>query len=79
MMTGSSMAAAHTSGLAALLWSVRPWMSADQVAQIMISSADDVYTWGWDERTGAGRINAHTALLYAMWAIHLPVITRTGN
>jgi len=60
--TGTSMAAAFTSGLAALVWSRYPEYSHDQVKSLLQSSSDDLGPPGWDEHFGHGRINALKAL-----------------
>jgi serine protease len=61
-MTGTSMAAPHVSGLAALIWSLSPDLTQDQVRDLIQSSADDLGSTGWDEEYGYGRINAARAL-----------------
>ena len=61
--SGTSMATPHVSGLAALIWSLQPDLTAGQVAQVITSTARDVYTPGWDQRSGWGRIDAATAVL----------------
>jgi hypothetical protein len=63
--SGTSMAAPHVSGLAALMWSARPSLTASQVTAIITGTAmdanGDVYR-GWDEYLGWGRIEAGRAL-----------------
>jgi len=60
-LSGTSMAAPHVSGLAALIWSFDPTLSADGLTRVITSTARDVHTFGWDERTGWGRIDAQAA------------------
>ncbi len=63
---GTSMAAAHVSGLAALIRGVKPALTPDQIMNVIRYSADDVngsaYT-GKDEQLGYGRINMEKALV----------------
>ncbi|HZK66065.1 MAG TPA: S8 family peptidase, partial [Chloroflexota bacterium] len=61
--SGTSDAAPHVSGLAALIWSVNPGLSPAQVKKIIQDTADDLGTPGNDEYYGTGRINAYKALL----------------
>lgn len=61
----TAQAAAHVSGLAALLLSINPGLQPDDVRGLLQSSADDVGAPGRDAETGAGRINAARAVLYA--------------
>ncbi len=61
--SGTSMAAPHAAGLAALIWSARPDLSNDQVAQAISRTALDLGAPGWDEFYGWGRIDAYRALL----------------
>jgi thermitase len=60
--SGTSMAAPHVSGLAALLWSVSPSLTKDQVRDFIQDNAVDLGTPGWDQYFGHGRINAWKAL-----------------
>jgi hypothetical protein len=61
---GTSMATPHVSGLAALIWSLEPAFTIDQVTHVITSTAQDVHTPGWDPRTGWGRIDAQAAILH---------------
>lgn len=62
-MAGTSMAAAHVSGLAALILSrFGPAMSAAQLRATIQQSADDLGKRGRDEYYGFGRINAASAV-----------------
>ncbi len=59
--TGTSMATPQVAGLAALLYATGMTRAADVRAR-MIETADDVEAPGWDNRTGAGRINIYRAV-----------------
>ena len=58
---GTSMATPQVAGLAALLYA-QGMTSAAAVRQRIIETADDIETQGWDNRTGAGRINVYRAI-----------------
>ncbi len=60
--SGTSFAAPHISGLASLLLSRRPGLSAEQVRSLLIASAIDLGPGGWDSSYGAGRVDAGTLL-----------------
>jgi thermitase len=65
---GTSQAAPHVAGLAALLLAQDPSRTAAEVRSIIESTAEDLVgqvsedTPGWDPYFGHGRINAHSAL-----------------
>ncbi|MDZ7346169.1 MAG: S8 family serine peptidase, partial [candidate division KSB1 bacterium] len=59
---GTSFSAPFVSAAAALLLSQRPNLSADAVRAVLVNSADDLGTPGWDDRFGAGRLNVYRAL-----------------
>lgn len=61
---GTSMAAPHVAGLAALIWSLHPDWTNDQVQQAITATAIDLGVPGRDDVFGYGRINAHAAVLY---------------
>jgi subtilisin family serine protease len=74
--SGTSMAAPHVSGLAALIRSARPDLAMAQVTRIITTTAADVNGGdlpGWDEYLGWGRIEAGQALSAAIRAgsLHL--------
>lgn len=69
-MSGTSMAAPHVAGLVGLMRSVKPTLTTEQIREILHATADDVYTPGFDERTGYGRVNAHRALVASLCGIH---------
>ncbi len=60
---GTSMAAPAVAGLAGLVLSYQPTLSQAQVADLIMQSAQDLGTPGWDESTGWGRIDAYTTLM----------------
>ena len=61
-LDGTSMAAPHVSGLAALIWSVAPSLTRTQVIDIIQDNAVDLGTSGWDQYFGHGRINVWKTL-----------------
>jgi thermitase len=61
-MSGTSMAAPHVAGLAALLFSQDGGRSNATVRSLIEGSADDLGDAGWDQYYGYGRINAYRAL-----------------
>ncbi len=60
--SGTSMAAPMVTGLAALLLSKNPRLSADDVREIIEASATDLGEPGWDPKYGHGRIDVYKAL-----------------
>jgi hypothetical protein len=72
--SGTSDAAPHVSGVAALLWSVNPELTSSQVRGILTEYADDLGAPGRDELYGAGRVNAYRAVEAARPA-QMPVAT----
>ncbi len=77
--SGTSFATPHVSGLAALLWSAVPHLTADQIAEIIRTTADDVNVEsqpGPDVYLGWGRINARRAAIVATSSL---TISLTAN
>ncbi|MBD3560074.1 S8 family serine peptidase, partial [Planktothrix sp. FACHB-1355] len=62
MMAGTSVAAARATGVASLIWAANPNLSYRQVIDILELTAVDVKTPGWDAETGAGLLNAVSAI-----------------
>lgn len=59
---GTSMAAPHVTGLAALLKAVNPDLTPDEIETAIESTAADLGEPGWDELFGSGRIDVAAAL-----------------
>jgi subtilisin family serine protease len=60
--SGTSDAAPHVVGAAALVLSLRPELSADQLAEVLEAGADDIGLPGKDPQSGYGRLNVRRAL-----------------
>ncbi len=65
MATGTSFAAAHVAGIAALLIARNPQMTPDLVRAVLTSSARDLGPKGRDDDYGAGLADAYKAVLAA--------------
>jgi len=63
---GTSAAAPHVTGVASLIWSVNPNLTATQVKTIMSQTAYDMGTAGYDIYYGNGVTNADAAVRRAM-------------
>ncbi|MDH5545567.1 MAG: S8 family serine peptidase [Gammaproteobacteria bacterium] len=64
--SGTSFSSPVVAGIAALLISVNPTLTAAQVEQILEDSATDLGTTGWDSRYGHGLVNAQAAVQAAL-------------
>jgi subtilisin family serine protease len=60
---GTSAATPVVSGVAALMMSLNPNLTASQIEYAIKASADDLGDSGWDQYTGYGKVNAYYALL----------------
>ncbi|WP_340820677.1 PGF-pre-PGF domain-containing protein [Methanolobus sp. WCC4] len=58
---GTSASAPHVAAIAAQIWSVTPEMSADEIRDILLSSAIDLGAAGFDYEFGYGRADALNA------------------
>lgn len=65
---GTSYSAPIAAGVAALVISANPDLTANQVQDILKQSADDLGTMGWDPSYGYGRVNAARAVAMAAGA-----------
>lgn len=63
--SGTSFAVPYVVGTAALIRSINPSLSPAEVRSVLIRTAEDVGAPGWDESSGAGRVNAYSALRLA--------------
>jgi subtilisin family serine protease len=63
MTSGTSIAAAHVSGIAALLIELKPNLTPEDVRKILLATATDLGPKGRDDQFGAGLANAHRAVL----------------
>lgn len=63
LSSGTSLAAAHITGLVALLLERRPQASAEQILNAIQNGAHDLGPKGHDVQFGAGRADAHASLL----------------
>jgi subtilisin family serine protease len=61
--TGTSVATAHVSGLAALLIARNPSLTPDAVQAVLMKTAKDLGPPGRDDEFGAGLVDAYEALL----------------
>ncbi|MEY2978111.1 MAG: hypothetical protein RLZZ435_2250 [Cyanobacteriota bacterium] len=73
-MSGTSVAAAKVSGLAAFIWSINPDLSSAQVKDIIVNTATDLNQAGWDSETGYGLINVFAAQKLARGTEPLPFV-----
>lgn len=76
-LQGTSQATPMVSGLAALVWSVNPSLTPDEVEAIIENTAVDLGPAGWDQNYGWGRIDAAAAL--AATGIHAPTLAVISN
>ncbi len=62
---GTSMATPHVAAVAALILAANPSLTADEVKDVLASTATDLGTPGYDLEYGYGFVNAYSAVLAA--------------
>jgi len=75
---GTSMAAPHVSGVAALLIAANVATTPDEIREALQSTAEDKSAPGWDPAYGWGILNAAAALQYSFVPNTAPVAAFTG-
>jgi serine protease len=76
---GTSMAAPHVSGVAALLISHGVAITPDEVREALQSTAEDLGSAGWDSDYGWGLVDAYAALTYSPVPNTPPVADANGH
>lgn len=61
---GTSMAAPHVAGVAALVKAVHPEFGPDEIRMVLQDTAEDLGEPGWDQTYGYGLIDAYAAVSY---------------
>ena len=72
--SGTSFSAPHIAGIAALILSRRPDLTAEQVRTLLTASVIDLGKEGWDSSSGAGRIDAAILLEKSTGWANPPVV-----
>lgn len=62
--SGTSMAAPHVAGVAALAWATHPTFTNQQIRELLRATAIDLGTSGWDKYYGYGKVDAYKAVIY---------------
>jgi subtilisin family serine protease len=77
-ISGTSMAAPHVSGVAALAVSVDPTLAVSQLKKALLASVDKIPSLAGKTVTG-GRLNARNALEFVQPSLKLLSVTPSGN
>lgn len=72
--SGTSTSTPQVSGLAALVWGLRPEWTSVQVTYVLTSTAKEAWSPGRDPLTGWGRIEAALAVDAALYRYYYPLI-----
>lgn len=75
---GTSRSTAYVTAAVSLVWAANPDLSFNQVKDLLINTAVDLNTPGWDEKTGAGLIDIKEAISRAQ-LIEPKTSTPTSN
>ncbi len=62
IVNGTSFSAPMVSAVSALILSEQPNLDPERVRNILKTTTDDMLYYGWDEYSGAGRVNAYKAV-----------------
>jgi len=63
---GTSRASAYVAAIAALVWGANSKLSLSQIRELLKETAADLDEEGWDEKTGAGLVDAKEAISRAL-------------
>ncbi|MCJ7552189.1 MAG: S8 family peptidase, partial [Anaerolineae bacterium] len=77
--SGTSQAAPHVSGLAALLLAIDPTLTAQEIQTHIETASVDLGTPDWDPAYGAGRIDAYAALVHTNITLSPPTLLAIDN
>ncbi|MDD2889698.1 MAG: S8 family peptidase [bacterium] len=66
--SGTSMACPQAAGGAALVWAAKTSLTNSQIRDILLNTATDLGTTGWDKEYGWGKINLQAAVIAAKGA-----------
>ncbi len=77
--SGTSGATPHVCGTVALVWSINPLLTPEQVSMIIQTTSVEKGAAGKDNRYGAGRIDAYEAYLLALAMIPVELSSFTAN
>ena len=73
-LSGTSMAAPHITGAIAVLRSIKPAMTVEQLESALTSGAKDIAEPGLDNSSGAGRIDLYVSAQVAILGSDFPVV-----
>lgn len=76
--SGTSMAAPHVAGVAALVWAKNLTDSNEDIRTWLQNTADDLGVAGWDSKYGWGLVDAENAVLETTVGNNLPLLA-TGS